>query len=400
MSDRTSLFDDFDHSPMQIQHQAQFERMGSVRHLAGEDDDGGEGATEIPSVYDSLADAFDEIAGAGEGDQGSSVAPAEPKTPAAPKAAKGAPGEARDEQGRFAKPGEAVQSQQSQSPNSGQGEPGAGSAIVPPSTWSATAKAKFAGLDPVVQQEVLRREQEMDRGRAQWQQGAERLNRLDAVLRPRTEQFRLAGIDDVRAIETLFAAQDFLNRDPVEALLYLGRTSGVNWQAFVGRLQGQPAQGNPQLNAPQQLPPQLQPMARQLETLTNWATQQQQIAEQARMQGHQQTVQQFASDPSNMYFENVKGRMSQLIRSGVAKDLPDAYSQACWADPEVRKLMLQEEQTQRQADVQAKQRAKAAEARRASGSITGSPSPGASPGGQARPQSVLSALSQAWDEHA
>ena len=351
--------------------------------------------TEPSSIRDSLADAFDQVTS----NDGQVAAPATPDPKADPKPAAKAAAPAdrpRDESGKFAKSGEAAQAPQSQTPVSGQAEPAKAPAITPPVTWSATAKAKFAGLDADVQGEILRREQEMDQGRAQWQQGAERLNRLHAVLAPRSEQFRLAGIDEVRAIETLFAAQDFLNRDPVEALLYLGRNAGVNWNAFVGRLQGQ---AQPQQQ--QALPPGLAPIANQVQALTQWAAQQQQSAEQARIQGHVQTVEQFAADPSNLYFENVKGRMSQLIRSGAAKDLPDAYQQACWADPEIRPLMLQSQEQQRQADVQAQQRAKAAQAKHASGSITGSPSPGASPGGaQARPQNVRAALSQAWDDFA
>lgn len=366
------------------------------------DDEQTGGSPEPISIRDSLADAFDALGdGSGDGgatpaDTGQVVAKPTADKPAT-QAKTAAPGErARDETGKFAKPADAGQTATQSKPT---GLTPAGEAqqapIVPPASWSATAKAKFSGLDPDVQREVLRREGEMDTGRAQWQQGAERLNRLDAVLRPRQEQFHLAGVDDVRAIETLFAAQDFLNRDPIEALIYLGRQSGVNWQALGARLQGHPARA---AQAQPGLPQELAPLANQVQALTQWAQAQQQSAGQARMQGHLDQVQTFASDPNNLYFENVKGRMSHLIRSGAATDLADAYSQACWADPEVRPLMLQAQQREQQQAAAQAAKLKTRDARYSSGSVVGSPSPGASPGaGGPKHQSVRGALADAWD---
>lgn len=365
---------------------------GGGTALAG---DGGTAA----SLRDSLADAFD----AATGDDGA-ASPAGGQQQAAaptPKPAKAAAsGEpARDESGRFAKPGEPAQSPQDPKPVDQQAAPGEPQAqagiIAPPSSWSATAKAEFAKLSPVIQQEVLKRERDMETGKAQWQQGAERLNRLDAVLRPRLERFRLAGVDEARAVETLFAAQDYLERSPVDALLYLGRQSGVDWRSLFQRLQG--GQGQPQQQV-QALPPEIQHLTQQVQSLTNTVTQQQRAAQEGQLASHVQTVQQFAADPANIYFDNVKTRMSKLIREGDAKDLADAYQQACWADPEIRPLMLSKQQTDQAAQTAAANRAKVQQARNASVSVTGSPAPGASPGGvRPAPKTVRDALSDAWD---
>lgn len=380
-----------------------------------EDDElqGGQSGGEALSVRDSLSAAFDdyEAGQAGGAGEVASGEPAASRTPAAapaqPPAAKpaqpaAAAGEAvRDQQGRFvAKPGEAAQSPNQSQPaasTAGVGEPGASQTIAPPVSWSATAKSVFPSLPPAIQAEIAKREGDIERGRAQWQQGAERLNRLDSVLAPRSQQFAMRGISDVQAIQALFAAQDYLERDPVDALLYLGRTSGVNWNAFVARLQGQPAQpGQGQGQAA--LPPGLAPIVGQVEQLTRWAQQQQQQAEQGRMQGHTSAVEQFATDPANVYFHNVRGRMSQLIKAGAAKDLPDAYQQACWADPEIRPLMLQAQASAAETQRQAAARAKVQQARNASGSITGSPAPGAAPGRGAQPKTIRDGLAQAWDD--
>ena len=383
----------------------------SARALCSVDDElegeGGGGAPAAPaSVRESLGAAWDEFEAAGESqgaakaadDPASSRTPKEPAQPAQSAAA--TDGRVRDENGRFvAKPGDAAQND-STKPLSAEavvGEPGAGQTIAPPASWSATAKAKFSALDPVIQAEVLKRESDMERGRAQWQAGAERLNRLDRVLAPRSQQLQLRGLDEVQAINALFAAQDYLERDPVEALLYLGRTVGVNWQALGARLQGQaPAQGGQP--GPARVPQQLAPLFQQVQTLTQWAQQQQQQAQQDRISGHLSQVQQFAADPKNVYFENVREQMGRLIKAGAATSLEDAYSQACWANPEIRPLMLQAQAGEREAQRKAADLAKVQQARHASGSLTGSPAPGASSGSRGpSPKTVRGGLEQAWD---
>lgn len=360
------------------------------------------GAAAEPDLRSELSDAFDAFDAGGGG-------VAEIPATLAPKAAKpddfAVPGETaaqaaartRDQQGRFAKPGEAGQTVQQksepnapQAPVTPQGQVPATSG--PPPAWSAPAKAKFAGLDPIIQQEVLKREGEIATGKLEWEQKAERFNRLDAILAPRSERFRLAGLDEVGAVNALFAAQDMLERTPVDALLYLGRQRGVNWQMLFQRLQGD--QGQPQQP---QVPPGMEPVLRQLNSLTNWATQQQQSSAEAVRNGLNQQITTFASDPKNIYFANVKERMGRLIRAGEAENLAEAYDKACWADPQIRPLMLQQTEQQRQADARAAAGAKVVQARNASGSVTGSPTPGSSPVGGGPAPTLRDELSQVWD---
>jgi len=359
-----------------------------------------------------LSSAFEEYeagqsataTGGASGDGASSRAPAtEPGKPATPKpdqsAAPAADG-ARDAQGRFvAKTGEQAQTTTQSQPadsTAGAGEPGATPPIAPPVSWSATAKSVFPSLPPAIQAEIVKREGDIERGRAQWQQGAERLNRLDQVLAPRQQRLQMVGIDEATYVRALLAADEYLDRDPVSALLDLGRQKGVNWSALVGRLSGQPAQPGPQGQGP--LPQQLAPIVGQVQQLTQWAQQQQRKAEQGRMQGHVNAVEQFAADPANVYFHNVRTTMSQLIKAGAATTLEDAYQKACWADPEIRPLMLQAQASAAEQQRQSAARAKVQQARNASGSVTGSPSPGATSGRGASPKTLRDGLAQAWDD--
>ena len=359
--------------------------------LAGETDD--------LSLREELANA---LADAGEG------AAAADSPPAAAAPMRDAP--TRDATGRFARadnPSTPAKAGAEPNAHRASGEPVAAEAartIAPPPSWSAAAKADFDKLPDHIRKEVLKREADIERGKAQWQSGAERLNRLDAILGPRTDQIRMRGLDEAQAIQALFAAQDMLDRDPVEGLRHIARTYGVDPRA----LAMPPAFAG--VTAPQQpggpMPPQAQPpaqlaaLARDVETLKDALAQQRESAEAAQKAGLQDQIAAFSADPANLYFENVRERMSALLRADAAKDVADAYQQAIWADPDVRQVLLRQEAETRQATASDAARAKAAQARHASGSVIGSPSPGASPGRGGPAPTLRDELMSAWTQHA
>lgn len=298
---------------------------------------------------------------------------------------------ARAADGKFAKPGETAPNTLSEPKASADAEPDAGQTIRPPASWSATAKADFATLPPHIQQEVLKREGEIEAGKAQWDQKANRFNRLDAVLSPRQERFRLQGIDEVQAVQSLLAAQDYLERDAPAAIQYLARQYGVNLAALAPNQQ-QPTEA--------QLPPVVQQMAQKIQSLEQTLAQQSQAAHQQTVSETQAQIDAFAADPANLYFQNVKEAMGQLIRVGQATGLKDAYEKAIWANPEIRPLLLRQQASTGQAMQEQQDRARADAARRASGSITGSPTPGSSPGGPGPASSLRGELERAFSGRA
>lgn len=271
----------------------------------------------------------------------------EPETPAHERV--------RGPDGKFAKPEEVVQTALKAE------EPEPPKEIIrPPSSWSATAKAQFAALDPVVQQEVLKREKDIEQGKAQWDQKAERFNQFEAVLSPRREKLALKGISELQEIQALHAASDLLDRDPIQGIQYLMRQYGVT-PAHFGQQAQQP-----------QLPPEIQGLTNQVTALQQQLTQQQ--ADQAsrakaELEGQ---IAAFAADPKYPYFDNLKPEMAALLQAGIASDLPDAYQRAAYANPEVRTLLQKEEQTK--ALNTAQKAAAVAKAKSASVSVTGSPS--------------------------
>ena len=78
----------------------------------------------------------------------------------------------------------------------------------------------------------------------------------------------------------------------------------------------------------------------------------------------------FASDPSNEFFSDVRGRMADLFESGQAQTLKDAYDQAIWTTPAVREVLLSRQMTTQQAaDLQTRQKMAGAASVPASGRL-------------------------------
>lgn len=272
------------------------------------------------------------------------------------------PAKARDETGKFAKAPEPVQDAP-QVTTEAPTEP-----IRPPAAWSAQAKADFATLAPHIQQEVLKRERDMDKGLQERASKLQRYEPLETILAPHREKWSLAGVTQETALTQLLAASDYLERDPINAIQYLARQYGVNLaQAQQG--QAPQPQSDPVVS---QLQQQLQGLQSQM--------QQRETSEQNRAANELQSqIAAFQADPANIYFENVKPQMAALLRDGQAQDLKGAYDQAIWANPETRGLMLAEQQKQAQASVLKAAQDKAKAAGLASGSLNGSASGNAMP---------------------
>lgn len=115
----------------------------------------------------------------------------------------------------------------------------------------------------------------------------------------------------------------------------------------------------------------------------------QKLQEQFRLQQQQQfqsQIAEFAARPDRPYFNDVRVHMGQLLESGQAKSMDEAYEMATWAVPAIRETLLQE---QREAAEKARAEA-AAKARQASrASLRGSPIPGVARGMPSQGSSVL-----------
>jgi len=261
----------------------------------------------------------------------------------------------RGPDGKFAKAPETVQDTPQEQPETPQ------ESIRPPAAWSASAKAMFQTLDPVVQAEVVKRERDMDKGLQERATQLKRYEPVESVLAPIRDRLALAGTDDATYLRSLVAADEMLRTNPQDALRQIAQMYGI---PFGAQAQGQPqAQPDPASFSGLNIQTHVQQAVAQ-------AVQQQ--TEQAQRAQTLSQIEAFANDPNNLYFENVRPIMSGLLQSGKATDLATAYEQAIWADPEIRPILLREQAKAEEAKRTEAIKLKAAQAKNASGSVAGS----------------------------
>jgi hypothetical protein len=340
----------------------------------------------------------------------------QPAAEAAP-AATGSPD--RDEHGRFkpkaetppAETGATAQPQAPESVELAQPEPQSEAIRVPPSL-PAAVKAKFASLDPDVQQGFVALESSVQKAKAEWEGKGQRLNRYDEIIGPQLDRWRMNGLDEYSGVQSLIAAQSLLDRDPLGGIAQIARSYGLT-PAHIAHAFGlsqtsapapaadgtSPATANPDFQAA--LHAAVAPLQQGFQTLQQQLQQSQQAEQAAKIATAQREIEAFSADPANMYFDNVSDAVVALIaqdrQNGGSMSLKDAYDRAVWADPTIRPHLQQAEITARAAEEarkagEAKAAAekaaqqKAQAANRAAGSVTGSPTPGAGPpAGASRP---------------
>jgi len=266
---------------------------------------------------------------------------------------------ARDEQGRFAKtaaPKETVEPDTTQASKevTGADKPAEKPAQTstsdgPPSGWPADAKTLWSQLPPAIQAAVIKREGEISNGGRQW---SEEKRRYEEALTPVRAAAQRYGISEHEGLKRLVMANDYLERDPVNAIRWLAQSRGID----LTQLAAAPAA------------PRVDPIVQSLSQKLNQLEQTLTAREQAEIQTEIST---FAKDKP--YFDEVRDHMGRLLESGTAESLQDAYDQAVWALPSIRERLLAERETNARAERERVEREKVGKAKKGAVSVTGAP---------------------------
>ncbi len=245
-------------------------------------------------------------------------------------------------------------------------------ADAPPVGWPAEAKAEWSNLSPAVKAGVLKREAEISSGGRQW---SEQRRQYEETLAPVVAAASRRGLQPAQAIQQLMAAQDYLDRDPANAVAWLARAHGVDITVNGKQPNGAPsADGSSRMD----LGPALAPIQQQLEAISS------RFAAEDRRQTEvtQQNVERFANDPSHPHFDAVADEIMVWIPhvkradpyASPDKILQEAYDRAVHGNPSTRAAL----DAQRQADADRQRRetngAEVAKARLAASSVHGGPS--------------------------
>ncbi|MBI3716103.1 MAG: hypothetical protein HY255_08935 [Betaproteobacteria bacterium] len=219
-----------------------------------------------------------------------------------------------------------------------------------PNTWRKTAATEWAQLSPVVQDEILKRENDVRQGIDQYREAASRATQFDKVVAPYMATIKSFGIDPHVAIGELLAADHRLRygspQEKAHYFSHLAQSYGVDVN---------------HLKLPQapQIDPHVSALMQEVNTLKS---------QQARVEQHRQAqvenslngeIASFARDRE--HFADVAEDMAALIQIGRADGLPDAYEKACRMSDRVQQSL----QAKRLADQRAQAMRKAKEARNA-----------------------------------
>lgn len=214
-------------------------------------------------------------------------------------------------------------------------------ALKAPSSWSPTAKAAFNDLPQPVQDAIAKRETEVNNG---FQKLAE--------YKPLDEYVTMAkssGTTLPEALSRYVAVENALRQDFVAGTIQLAKQQNINPVALAQHILARHGVSSAQIGGDGQQPANqtghadLTPLQQEISALKeNFQSWQQQQLQQEQA-GIQTEIGRFASDASHPFFENVRSDMGKLIDSGQAETLDEAYEKACWADKEIRTLLIKQQ---------------------------------------------------------
>jgi hypothetical protein len=271
----------------------------------------------------------------------------------------------RDDKGRFAKkaeePPEAVEEpvaveQPVETPAERQER-------LSPKSWRKEIAEKYWGnLDPELQAEIERREQDVNKGFEQYRPKAQLADEFNQALQPYMPTIQALGVHPAEATARLFNVEHQLRfgneQQKMATVQTIFQEYGIDPNRFYDHLQNTPPP-DPRVQA-------MQRYVQQLEQQYNQVLTQQQQREQYALNSE---IQAFAADKE--HFDTVREDMAALLQAGRAADLQSAYDMAVYANPTTRAAMLQQQSAQHQAKAQTQRATSAAVSVKGSSPVSG-----------------------------
>jgi hypothetical protein len=231
-----------------------------------------------------------------------------------------------------------------------------------PKTWRPEAAAEFAKLPVTVQQEVLKREEDIFKGLEAYKADATVGKSFSTVLQPFQPLLQQHNVDPVRLTANLMQAH---------ATLSLG-TPEQKQQLFA-KLAADYGVTLPQAASGEEAPytdPAVQALQAEIKALQSQLSgtqqQQRQFAEQQQAEVRSKLtaeIDAFAADPAHPHFDEVSSDMVAFIKQGMS--LKDAYDKAVWANPVTRAKEIERTTAESKVKAEAEAKAKAEAARKA-----------------------------------
>lgn len=204
-------------------------------------------------------------------------------------------------------------------------------AIGAPKTWTKAALEKWAMVDPVVQAEIAKREEDFLKGITQYKEKADLGDRYDKVVEPFRPILAAENIDPVQLFQSFSANHYLLSRGTMEQKIQLCANLvsgyGIDFAALSEYI------GNADTSAPD---PEIVALRRELAEIKGNLTQRQSAEVEATRTQIAQEIDSFGQDAAHPHFNEVAEDMARLVETGLATSLQEAYDKAVYANPVTR----------------------------------------------------------------
>ncbi len=227
---------------------------------------------------------------------------------------------------------------------------------TPPQSWAKEKHEVWAKMPPEAKDYYRQREKQMLDGLEQYKQFAGYGRNLSEAFRPYQQILKSQGVDEVKAVQYLLNAHTKLSdQDQGKRTQYFKELAGL-YNIDLGQQMAGEAANSPQM-------PDISPLLNKVNGIESQLQQWKQREYQAVQSKVAGEVEQFASDPKNVYFEELSEDIVKFINMGF--ELKDAYDKAVWANPLTRQKELARVQTEQAQQLTEKRKQEAEKTRKA-----------------------------------
>lgn len=223
--------------------------------------------------------------------------------------------------------------------------------IPPPASWKNEHKAKWNELPLDIREEISRRDEEVHRGFTKLDEDRNLGKQIKEVVTPYLATIRAEGGTPVTAVADLLNTAHILRTGDALTKAQMVHNVIRQFGVDLSLIQGTANQIDPQVQA-------LQQKLSQIEYERN---QEKLLQQQAQDGTVSSIIEEFAANPANQYYVQVKPQMAALLRAGLATDMQDAYDKAVKLDPSISQIVVsqnaEELAKKKQQELEAKKRA-------------------------------------------
>ena len=227
-----------------------------------------------------------------------------------------------------------------------------------PKTFRPDAQAAFLAAAPILQEEILKRENDIFKGIEGYKHNAAIGKGVLDVMKPYLPVLEKAGINPLEQISGLMNAHYTLSTGTAAQKQAMFQKIAQEYGVYVAP--------NNSGGADAYVDPQVADLQRTVAELKSQQTTREAREVEAQRTTLQKEIDTFASDPANRYFDEVANDIAQLLKAG-SPTLKDAYDKAVWANPQTRAKEQARIQTETEESRKVEAKRKADDARRATG---------------------------------